>query len=274
MRFMTFASSTCCALMLVIPAQAHEFWISPESFVIPPDAQVKADLRVGQNFSGSAYSFNPRSFDRFETLINGTQTTVEGRLGDLPALNIDAPEDGLMTIVYETTDSLLSYTEWEKFEKFANHKDFEDVLGEHVVRGLPKDERFVERYRRFGKSLVAVGSGAGSDAEVGLETEIVALANPYTFSSDTLPVKVLFQGKARPDVQVELFDKPPNGEVEVTLHRTDADGIAQIPVEPGHTYLVDSVVMLPLENNDPALGPVWSSLWASLTFKVPSSPLN
>jgi hypothetical protein len=33
--------------------------------------------------------------------------------------------------------------------------------------------------------------------------------------------------------------------------------------------LVDATLILPLPNEDITLGPVWESLWASLTFKVP-----
>ena len=116
---------------------------------------------------------------------------------------------------------------------------------------------------------IAVGDGAGADREAGLETEIVALANPYTDDlSDGLPVRVLYQGAPRADAQVELFAKSPEGEVEITLLRTDAEGVALLPVTPGQVYLADAVVVRPLEpvaEDDP----VWESLWASLTFKVP-----
>ena len=126
-----------------------------------------------------------------------------------------------------------------------------------------------ERYSRYGKALIAVGDGAGADREAGLETEIVALANPYTDDlSDGLPVRVLYQGAPRADAQVELFAKSPEGEVEITLLRTDAEGVALLPVTPGQVYLADAVVVRPLEpvaEDDP----VWESLWASLTFKVP-----
>ena len=65
-----------------------------------------------------------------------------------------------------------------------------------------------------------------------------------------------------------FFAKSPEGEVEITLLRTDAEGVALLPVTPGQVYLADAVVVRPLEpvaEDDP----VWESLWASLTFKVP-----
>lgn len=231
--------------------------------------QLVADLRVGENFKGNASSFVPQRFARFDLAMNGKVMPVEGRLGDRPALAVTAPGDGLVVVVHQTNDLTLTYREAEKFANFARHKDFAWAIQEHVTRGLP-ETGFQEVYSRYAKSLMSVGGGAGADSEVGLLTEIVALANPYTDDlSGGMPVKVLFDGEVRADTQVELFEKAPDGSVTVTLHRTDAQGQAVIPVQPGHEYLVDSVLLRAV---DPGKrnGAVWESLWASLTFMVPA----
>ncbi|MCG6902729.1 MAG: DUF4198 domain-containing protein [Rhodobacter sp.] len=264
MRLRTFVA----AMLLAMPAQSHEFWISPETYSIGAQDQMLADIRVGQNFKGGAYSYLSSKFVRFDLVQNGKVIAVEGREGDRPALAAAAPGEGLVTIVHQTTDYLLTYSEAEKFVNFVEHKDFDGVLEQHRARGLP-DTGFRERYSRYAKSLIAVGAGQGADQEVGMETEIVALANPYSDDlSGGLPVRVLYQGAVRADTQVELFERAPDGTVEVTKLRTDAAGEVYVPVKAGHEYLVDAVVMRPLEpvaENDP----VWESLWASLTFKVP-----
>ena len=260
--------TTVSLIVWAATAQAHEFWISPETYVTPNGGEVQAQLRVGQEFDGGAYSFNPNRFERFDLVMGDQVVPVTGRLGDTPALNMTAPANGLIIIVHETGDNLLTYKGMEKFIKFAKHKDFEWAVQSHAERGLPT-ERFMERYRRYAKSLVAVGDGAGADREVGLKTEIVALANPYTDQLDMFPVKVLLDGKPRADAQIELFDKGPDGEVEITLHRTNAQGIGTFPITRGHEYLVDAVELLPLDEGDPTKFPVWVSAWASLTFMVP-----
>ena len=241
----------CFALAATaLPATAHEFWISPQTYVVQNGGRVQADLRVGENFNGSAYSYNPKQFERFEFVQNAKRYAVDGRLGDTPAMSLVPPGEGLLTIVHETKDLQVTYREWKKFVKFTDHKDFAQVQQTHIDRGLPQ-EGFLELYRRYGKSLVAVGSGAGKDRALGLRTEIVALANPYTDAISSLPVQVLFEGKPRANTQVELFDKSPSGSVKVTLHRTNSKGLAAIPVRAGHEYLVDSVTILPLESRDP-----------------------
>ena len=128
-------------------------------------------------------------------------------------------------MVHETTDNRLTYREWQKFVNFVEHKGFDGALERHAERGLP-ETGFVETYRRYAKSLVAVGDGVGLDQNVGLDTEIVALANPYTDDlSNGLPVKVLLYGAPRPNAQVEVFYRTPDGTIETEFHETNEDGV-------------------------------------------------
>lgn len=251
------------------PALSHEFWISPERYEIAPGEALEAHLRVGQDFKGSVYAYIPDNFRRFDLALPSGTAPVEGRIGDRPALNRVVDEEGLAVVVHVTKDFRLTYSEREKFVDFVTHKDFAEVLEQHAARGLP-ETGFREAYSRHGKSLIAVGSGAGADEVFGLDIEVVALANPYTDDlSKGFPVQILYQGVPRADEQVELFDKAPDDTVTVTQFRTDADGKVTLPVLPGHEYLVDSVVMRPMDPPGEH-GEVWESLWGSLTFKVPS----
>jgi hypothetical protein len=172
-------------------------------------------------------------------------------------------------IAYEATTARVGYETLEKFASFAAHKDFDGAVPRHRARGLPETD-FGEAYSRHVKALVAVGDGAGQDRALGLATEIVALENPYTFGGSALPVQVLYRQDPRPDAQVELFEKAPDGRVAITYHRTDARGIARLPVKPGHEYLADAVVLRePGAQLAQDRDVVWETLWAALTFAVP-----
>lgn len=259
---------------LALPVQAHEFWIEPTDYTVAREESVTATFRNGEEFAGSALSYIPGRSVRFDMVMGGATVEVPARLGDNPAFDLTNPEPGLLTILQETTDSTLTYTEkagrsgWERFVGFAEHKDLGDMAAAHAARGLPQD-RPVERYRRFAKALVAVGEGAGKDARRDLRTEFVALTNPYTDDvSGGVAVQLFFEDAPKAEAQIEMFDKAPDGTVVVTLHRTDAEGRATLPVTAGHSYLLDSVTLLPLEpeaEGDPA----WQTLWAALTFAVP-----
>ncbi len=256
------------SVLFALPLKAHEFWISPEKYMISPGDQLRAALRVGQEFEGSEYAYVPRNFRRFDLVQGGSWVPVEGRVGDRPALSSEIAAPGLVIVVHETSDSTLTYNDWQKFVNFVTHKAAEWVLAEHQSRGLP-DKGFRERYSRYAKSLIAVGDGAGEDRAVGLLTEIVAEANPYTDDvSGGMPVRILYQDAPRDGAQLEVFEKAFDGTVSIVTYTADGDGRVIVPVKKGHWYLLDSVVLRALEP-ETENGPVWESLWAALTFQVP-----
>lgn len=261
------------ALLLLTgqPALSHEFWIDPEKYQVLPGDDLVANLRNGQNFKGTALAWFDNRFTRFETVSDAGVTPVTGRIGDTPALQITAPAtDGLLIILHETTPSSLTYREWEKFLAFAAHKDFQKAAADHDAAGWPR-AGFRESYTRHAKSLVAVGAATGQDHAFGMATEFIALTNPYAPDFDgQMRVQVTYQDAPRAEAQIEVFDRAPDGEVAITLTRTDARGEATIPVSPGHTYLLDAVVLRPSAQAGTAeRAPVWETLWAALTFAVP-----
>ncbi|WP_372572770.1 DUF4198 domain-containing protein [Ruegeria jejuensis] len=254
------------ACVFAQPGLAHEFWIEPSEFQVETGTELTAQLRVGQKLKGTPQAYFPNRIARFELNSGGAVQSYEGRLGDIPALAMQPDRGGLLVLLHQTAPSTVDYKEWSKFQAFADHKGFPDIRNRHLARGLPLGG-FTEIYTRFAKSLVAVGSGAGTDAASGMETEFVALTNPYTDPlTNGVAVQLIYQGQPQPDAQVEIFDRAPDGTVTITLTSTDAQGRAVIPVTSGHDYLLDSVRMRPYSGPEEA---VWKSLWASLTFAVP-----
>ena len=237
--------------------------------MIDRDGTVRADIVNGEAFEGARLSYLPRRFSRFEIVAGQQVQPVENRPGARPALEAAPLGAGLHILAYEADTARVGYATLEKFASFADHKDFAGAVARHRARGLPEQE-FGEAYSRHVKALVAVGGGAGQDRPLGLETEIVALENPYTHGGDALPVRVLYQQAPRAGAQVELFEKAPDGRVAITYQRTDENGVAALPVRPGHAYLADAVV---LREPDAALAQerdvVWETLWAALTFAIP-----
>ncbi|MEM7296020.1 MAG: DUF4198 domain-containing protein [Pseudomonadota bacterium] len=266
MLFITHRISRLLAIitsLAPVSTLAHEFWIDPQAYQVAPGTPIVADIRVGQDFKGSANAFLPQRIERFEIITGRRNATAAGRIGDRPALNQVAPE-GLAVIVHETKDSELTYRQWDKFVAFNEEKALGGIA-RHRARGLPETE-FRESYRRYAKSLVSVGDGGGADAPVGLRTEIIALANPYTDDlTKGLPVRVLLEGMPRAFAQVKAFERAPSDEVTRSVYQTDAQGIAWVSVQAGHVYQLDAVVLIEGETG----GVAWHSLWANLTFAVP-----
>ena len=259
-------------IIFLAPVYAHEFWISPVNYNLDAGQPIVADFRIGQDFSGSRQSFLHHRTVRHEIFHSGKSKKVLGRNGDRPAFQTNGLSDGLAILVHETSDNTLKYNDYEKFKNFVVHKGFNGVLNAHEARGLPKTG-FSESYRRYTKSLIAIGHGGGKDTAVGLDIEILALENPFTEDiNGGMRVQVLMHGKPRSYVKVELFQKLIESDetVEVTSYLTDINGIAIFPVQAGYEYMVDNVALIPLEPKKEG-DPVWHSLWANLTFSVPKS---
>jgi len=263
--FLTFASSVISSA-----AFAHEFWLEPLNYQVENGETLQAQLFNGESFEGVEQAYLPQNFALFSVVAGDLNAPVTGRLGDMPALQQVPLAEGLHVVAYQSGVSTVNYEEFESFLTFATHKDFAGIAYRHGARSLP-EVGFTEAYSRFVKTLIAVGEGQGSDTRIGLEAEIVALNNPYTDDiSDGMQVQLFYKFETRNDAQVEMFAKAPDGTVEVTLHRTNDQGIALLPVQPGYTYLLDAVLLrTPSPELASASEAVWETLWASMTFAVP-----
>lgn len=251
-------------------ACAHEFWISPEAYRVSPGGTIAAHLRIGQDFKGASYSYNPARIERFQFGLPDDLKPVEGRVGDRPALTVETSEQtGLRLVVHETKDSTVTYSDRDKFANFAVNHDLGDVALRHGARGLP-DTKFVESYRRYAKSLIAVGDGAGADELVGLDVEILVLTNPYELAPGT-PVEVrLFDGGTpRAGAQLEVFTRTGEDFVALRKLRADAEGRVLVPSTPNSEVLLNFVVLQERDGDPEKREPVWHSLWASTTYRVP-----
>lgn len=260
-------------------ANAHEFWLQPEQYVVAPGDAAQATIRVGQDFKGNSYSFNPNDFERFELLTAGELTPVAGKLGDRPALNVDDPAEGLLIGVHQSDLERLTYKEFEKFAAFARMEGEDEVIEAHRARDLPASG-FEEVYRRFAKTYLKIGDvsldDGGQDKPVGMALELVALANPYEAGRADVPFQLLRDGEPEADAQVAVWSRVfgatdeagnvPEG--ERVLLRTDSDGRVVIPTVAGREYLASAVLIEEpgAEELAERADAVWYSLWASATW--------
>lgn len=269
--FKTITPLVCAALVGMFTATAplsHEFWLEPTEFQVESGAALYADLRNGEDFKGITLPYFDSRSDRLEIWHRGKDEAITARNGDLPAVALAQPKDGLAALVYQSGFSTVTYNDIDKFYRFIKHKDLEAQVDFEAIDAVTDSER-TEVYKRFCKSLVAIGSGTGTDVPVGMETEFVALKNPYV-DTGPLPVRLLYRGAPRSESQIEVFERAPDGQVRVFLLRTDHAGEAHVPVKAGYDYLLDAVV---LRTPAPALAAeydaIWETLWASLSFSVP-----
>ena len=253
------------------PASAHEFWLQAEDYTVAPGETMIVSIVNGDGFKGQLIPYLPQIFVNFVDISAEGVTPVQGRAGDRPAVTMPDPPDGLNVLAYEATDRTVDYKGWDVVQRVVEHKGFDTFYQDHAARGFA-EEPFREVYSRYSKALIAVGDGAGADSRTGLETEIVALTNPYTDDvSNGMTFQLWYGSAPRADARFEVWDRSPDGEVTQTFYRTDAQGMVTVPVQPGFEYMADAVL---LREPAPALaeasGAIWETLWANITWAVPA----
>ena len=251
--------------------QAHEFWIEPSDYFLQNE-NLEAHLKVGQEFEGMRLMYDPNRFEDFKILSGSKNKSIDvkGTIGDVPAINFKPDLEGLLIIYHETEDQLVNYKKFSKFKSFVTEKGYEKLIVAHQERNLPL-ENFIESYRRYAKSLVAYNGIEGKDKKTGLLFEFVLSHNPYGELKDNMVEATLFY-KKRPYPQnlVSIFIKNENN---ISLYQvlTDDKGRFSFSINPGESYLLDSVIIIPKKGNPSKKEPIWHSIWASTTFLVPDT---
>lgn len=242
-------------------AVAHEFWLEPNDFTPAPDKSVSISIRIGQNFKGDSFPFVRDEFKRFVVIDRRGEWPVKGVDGDDPAVAMKFPQSGLAVMAHYSTPEPLVFETWEKFESYLELEGLQHIAPLHRQLGKPMSG-IKETYSRCTKLLMSVGGGGGEDRPTGMPLELVAERNPYQLATgETLPVRLLFNGKPIAGVQITAFSKADPGQRQ--LVRTDAEGRARIALPVVGPWLLNAVHMLAPSPGDKAH---WSSLWASMTF--------
>jgi len=250
------------------PAVGHEFWIEPVQAKVAAGAPIKALTYVGSEFEGDELPNFP-SMQRVVDVTLGDMTVpIGGPELQKPALQTPSLGDGLHVLRYQSRDYQLSYESYDKFLAFLDEAQRPELAAEHDARGLPRDG-IREVYFRYAKSLVAVGSGAGSDRFMGMPFELVALTNPYTQALGDMQFELRFLEEPLPDAALHVFHRAPDGTIDNIRLRSDATGVVTVPSANPGFYMVNAIQILPssprMQN---LLGASWQSLWASLTYAV------
>lgn len=249
---------------------SHEMWLDTTTFQQSVGKDIQISLKNGQMFQGAGLSYFKSRFSDFYYISNEQKIEIESRMGDTPAATISLNTNGLLTGVYVSKKSTITYKSIDKFANFVSEKGEDWVIQKHGELKFPKNN-FKEEYYRFSKILIGVGDASGSDKNVGLKHELVALTNPYIISSSgEFFVQLLFNNEPQKNRQITIFERDIENKVNIRTTLTNSNGIGKFEVTEGHDYLLDNVI---LELNDNSEDNVfWKSYWAALTFRASNDP--
>jgi uncharacterized GH25 family protein len=155
----------------------------------------------------------------------------------------------------------------DDFNLYLKDDGIPDVLEARQRAGeLGKPAR--ERYHKHVKALVQVGTVRSNEfaTVMGYPAELIPVENPYTLTSGaTLQVKAVVNGKPVAN-QLVLFGgvDPSNANIAPGSVRSNAQGIAGIPLSKPGLWYVKFIHMARLEGDSVD----YESTWASLTFEI------
>lgn len=247
-------------------ANAHEYYLMPESFQPAAGKEFSVRHRLGQKFKGNEMPFIGAWNIRSEVWQDGEMREIKGLDGDRPALKITTAKPGLISVIHQSNIDFLTFKTWEKFEKYTVKEGLEHTHAASENGTKPKID-LKEAYARYAKTLISVGeNNEGRDTPTGLKIELVALAHPASLTAgQKMPVQLLYDGKPLKGALLKVFvgiDTEFKHQI-----RTDAEGKVEIPADGAGPYLLNAIHMTEPQSQEAVKrGAHWESFWASLTF--------
>jgi Domain of unknown function (DUF4198) len=245
-------------------AAAHDMFVAPENAEVRVrllnGTFSKSENSIARNRLADASVLTPRGRIKLDTAEWGVK-------GDTSTFHIHTRAAGTYVIGVSTRPSVIDLSA-DDFNLYLQDDGIPDVLEARRKAGeLKKGAK--ERYHKHVKALVQVGN-ARSDlyaTPMGYPAELIAMTNPYTLQKGaTLRVKTLVDGKPAGNQYVLYGGELPNGAGAMAQKdtRSDAQGVASIPLTQAGVYYVKFINMTKVAKDTVD----YESKWATLTFEV------
>ena len=192
---------------------------------------------------------------------------------DTALLTFETGSAGTYAIGVSTGARVIPLTGVE-FTEYLVHEGLVDEIAEREAAGKTNDDA-AERYSKHVKAIVQVGDDRSGEwaKELGYPVEIIPLQNPYDLVvGDELQVRFLRAGEPVENALLYAnYEFNPHshddagGHIEAVEARTDADGVATIPLVGGGRWYIRTIHMV----ETPSEADVdYESNWATLTFQI------
>lgn len=261
--------SLALLLTAVTAAAAHDMFLKPTRFFAPENSEVRvrvlngtftrSENSIARNRIADASVVTPTRRVQLDT----AEWTVDG---DTSTFHVHTRGAGTYVIGASTRPSIIALPA-DDFNLYLKEDGIPDVLEARQRAGeMSKPAR--ERYHKHVKSLVQVGDTPSDHyaTVLGYPAEIVPMENPYTMKSgSSLRVKTLVDGKPAGNQYVLYGGLTPNdANIEPKSVRSNADGIATIPISTAGTWYIKFINMARVQSDSVD----YESKWATLTFQL------
>jgi uncharacterized GH25 family protein len=264
--------ATLC-LLGASAAQAHEFWLLPQSFSLSPTQPFQLELRVGAGWPGESLGRNPAYIERFGLVdAGGTERHVGGQPGRDPAGVVVVNKPGTAWAVFRSKHSAITL-EAAKFESYLRDEGLERIIDARRLNGT-SDAPAREMYSRCAKAFLQVGPGSKTPLALlkrntGLTLELIPQTDPQQLrGGGAFTVQLLYLNQPLRGALVKALPQTAQGEMTAPqiTGRTDGQGRVTLPLSHGGVWLINAVHMVAAA---PQLNADWESVWSSLTFELP-----
>lgn len=247
---------------------AHEFWMLPGQFVVPPGGRTSLTLASGEDFRGQKVSFSAPVVAALRHYSPSGVVDLRSRVpatGEVRELALTLPEPGTHLVAFDTQPSSIVLPAG-KFNAYLREEGLDSILKKREAAGKAQaDGR--ERFHRNVKTLIQVGDrpGAAYKRRTGQRLEIVPMANPFSQrAGGKLGFQVLFDGKPLPNALLQAWHKQ-GGQTAIIKTQTDGRGRVGIVLPLPGAWMVSVVHMVPAKD---ARDHDWDSYWGNLTFAL------
>ncbi|MEO8698825.1 MAG: DUF4198 domain-containing protein [Kofleriaceae bacterium] len=247
-------------------ASAHDFWLYPATYDAQPGT-LATSVMVGSILEVDELERDDKHIQRFEAVGPGAAIPATGVRGKKPAGYVELADPGVYSIIYQSNYNLVEL-EPRRFDNYLAEEGLLDIIADREKRG-EADKPGRDSFSRFAKALVRVGGAHdGFDRRSGMQTELVALTDPFTGGEDgTLAFQFWYRDQPHAGSQVDLFAVARDKITLVASTKTDAEGHARF-VTPGLGHFM--VAATGMRRAAPPVEGDWESSWASLSFQIVS----
>lgn len=276
-----FLTAALLSVAIVATARAHTMFLKLESFYLEPNATAEVALLNGDFDKSENAITRDRMLDVSVVGPAGAvhppasawrDEAVYGDSIDTSILTFETGGPGTYVLGVSTAPTVFTLTAQE-FNDYLVHDGIVDAIAQREAAGKV-DEEATERYSKHVKAIIQVGARRTDEwsSALGYPIEFVPLQNPYELDvGDELQVRLLRAGDPVAN-QIVYANSERNhghdeegGHVEAVTTRTNADGVATIPLSAGGRWYVRTIHMVET-NDEPDVD--YESNWATLTFEI------
>lgn len=258
---LAFATSAC--------ANAHSFWLEPETHEPRAGENVSVEFKVGDigkkaNDWGLYWEriaalrvFGPEGISDQQQAVRTTTAQQAG------SAVVAVAQPGTHILAFASNPSFSDF-EAERFNRYLDHQGLTAIAADRAARNAA-GANGTELYARRAKTLLQIGGQltANVTQPIGQTLEIVPLKNPFSYADQApLRVRVLWHGQPLKGASLMVArGGGEKGREAITL--TDAEGVAVFDYDPKSRYLLSVVWGEPAPNDDRAN---YFTIFSSLTF--------